>query len=100
MEDLIKQLWKLIKTLSSSEGLSDIKVKREQLDLINESIKRFEDRNVAVPEDLSKLKEKLTEDMEKGKDEEGVLSFLGEQFSQMLAAIDTKVSRRKPEQEA
>jgi hypothetical protein len=100
VEDLTQQLWQLIKTLCNSEGLSHFRVKREQLDLINECIKQFEDRNVAAPEDLSKLKENLKEEMEKAREEQGVLSFLGEQFSQMLAAIDIKVSRRKPEQEA
>jgi hypothetical protein len=99
-EDLTQQVWQLIKTLCNSEALSDFRVKREQLDLIKEAIKEFENRNVAVPEDLPKLKGNLTEEMEKAKEEQGVLSFLKEQFSQMLATIDTKVSQRKPEQVA
>ena len=98
-EDLTQQVWQLIKTVCNSEALSDFKVKREQLYLIVESITQFENRNITVPEDLPKLKESLTEEMEKAKVEQDVLSFLGEQISQMLAAIDTKVSQRRPEAE-
>jgi predicted helicase len=98
-EDLTQQVWQLIKTVCNSEALSDFKVKREQLDLLIESIKQFESKNIAVPEDLPKLRESLTEEMEKAKVEQDVLSFLGQQISQMLAAIDTKVGQRKPEVE-
>lgn len=93
-EDLTQNLWQLIKTICNSASLPNLRIKQEQLDLINESIKRFEDSNVPVPEDLPELRTTLMDEMEEGKKEQDVLSFLKEQISQMLATIDAKVGSK------
>ena len=91
VEDIAQQFWQQIKAACASEGLSDLRTKREQLEILEGSIKQFENKNVPTPEDLSKLQKSLTDDLKNAEDGLRVLSFLREQLSQMMATIDSSV---------
>jgi hypothetical protein len=91
VEDVAQQFWKQIKAACNSEGLSDLRTKREQLEILNTSIKQFEVKNVPAPEDLAKLQKSLTDDLKNAEDGLRVLSFLREQLTQMMATIDSYV---------
>jgi hypothetical protein len=91
VEDVAQQFWKEIKAACSSEGLSDLRTKREQLEILNTSIKQFQVKNVPTPEDLAKLQKSLTDDLKNAEDGLRVLSFLREQLTQMMATIDSYV---------
>lgn len=97
LEDLAQQFWRQIKKICSSEGLSDLRTKREQLDLLNESIKHFENKNVPTPEDLSKLQKSLTDYLKNAEEGLRSISFLREQLSQMMATIDAHVGSKNTE---
>ena len=65
-EELITKLRNLIIAATKSAGQPELKTKREQLKVINESIQQFTDRKVPVPEDLPKLRKNLIEEIETG----------------------------------
>jgi predicted transcriptional regulator len=90
-EDLSAKLWNLINAVSNSAGLPQLRTKREQLKVISDSIEELSSRNVPVPDDLPRLEETLTDEIEKADKDQVVLYFLKEQLSQMLAAIETNV---------
>ena len=90
-EDLAKSLWNIINSVSGSLKLPDLKAKREQLKVINESIQQLSQRNVPVPEEFQKLNETLTSEVEQSDKDHVVLFFLREQLSQMLAKIESHV---------
>jgi predicted transcriptional regulator len=96
-EDLAQKLWRVVSAVSKSSGGPQLKAKREQLKVINESIDQLSQRQVPVPDDLPRLKKSLAEEIEKADKDQVILFFLKEQLSQMLAAlegnIDTKNSR-------
>ena len=96
-EELITKLRNLIIAVSKSAGQPELKTKREQLKVINESIQQFTDRKVPVPEDLPKLRKGLIDDIEKGEKDHLVLFFLKEQLSQMLTAIEGNVLAKEPQ---
>ena len=90
-EELITKLRNLIIAATKSTGQPELKTKREQLKVINESIQQFTDRKVPVPEDLPKLRKSLINEIETGEKDHLVLYFLKEQLTQMLAAIEGSV---------
>ncbi|UCD86672.1 MAG: hypothetical protein JSV01_02525 [Desulfobacterales bacterium] len=90
-EDLSAKLWSLVNAASKSAGLPQLKAKREQLKVISESIEQLSHKDVAVPDDLPRLKETLTDEIEKADRDQVVLYFLKEQLSQMLAAIENNI---------
>jgi predicted transcriptional regulator len=100
-EDLTAKLWSLVNKVCRSAGPPHLKTKREQLKVIKESIEQLSQKNIPVPDDLPKLKEALSEEIQNADRDQVILDFLREQLSQMLATInahlDTKGSRTKPE---
>ena len=88
VEDLSKSLWNVVNTVVKSPAQPDLKAKREQLKVVNESVQQLSQKGVPVPEDLEKLKKTLTEEVKKADKEQVVLFFLREQLSQMLAKIE------------
>ena len=95
-EELITKLRNIIIAASKSEGQPELRTKREQLKVINESIQQCTDRKLPVPNDLPKLKKSLIDEIEKGEKDHLVLYFLKEQLSQILAAIDSIVVPKEP----
>jgi hypothetical protein len=87
-EELITKLRTIISTVSKSAGLAQLKTKREQLKVINESIQQCAHRKLPVPDDLPRLKKSLIDEIEKAEKDHLVLYFLKDQLSQMLAAIE------------
>lgn len=100
-EDLSAKLWSLVNTVSRSAGPPHLKTKREQLKVVKESIEQLSQKNVPVPDDLPKLKEALSAEIEHADRDQVILDFLREQLSQMLATInahlDLKGSRTRGE---
>ena len=94
-EDIAKSLWNVINTVSKSSGLQDLKAKREQLKVINESIEQLSKKNVSVPENLQRLNKTLTDEVENSDKDHVVLFFLREQLSQMLAKIESHMGLMK-----
>jgi hypothetical protein len=92
-EELITKLRNIISTVSKSAGQPQLKTKREQLKVINESIQQCAQRKLPVPDDLPRLKKSLIDEIEKGEKDHLVLYFLKEQLSQMLAAIEGNVPK-------
>lgn len=90
-EDLSEKLWNLINAVSNSAGQPQLRAKREQLKVISDSIEQLSGRNVPVPDELPRLKETLTDEIEKVDKDQVVLYFLKEQLSEMLATIETHV---------
>lgn len=95
-EELITKLRNIIITVSKSAGQPELRTKREQLKVINESIQQCTDRKVPVPDDLPKLRKSLIDAIEKGEKDHLVLYFLKEQLSLMLAAIEGIVVPKEP----
>ncbi len=98
-EELITKLRNIIIAASKSEGQPELRTKREQLKVINESIQQCTDRKLPVPDDLPKLKKSLIDEIEKGEKDHLVLYFLKEQLSLILAAIDSIVVPKEPPKE-
>jgi len=94
VEDLSAKLWSVIKAVSKSSGVPQLKAKREQLKVISESITQLIQRKVPVPDDLPRLKESLSEEIEKADKDQVILFFLKEQLSQMLATLEGNVDAR------
>jgi predicted transcriptional regulator len=90
-EDLSAKLWNIVKAASTSAALPQLKAKREQLKVVSESIEELSSKDVPVPDDLPRLKETLTDEIEKADRDQVVLYFLKEQLSQMLAAIENNI---------
>ena len=78
-EDLSAKLWSVISGVSKSSGGPQLKAKREQLKVINESIDQLSQRKVPVPDDLPRLKKSLSEEIEKADKDQVILFFLKEQ---------------------
>lgn len=95
-EELITKLRNIIITVSKSADQPELRTKREQLKVINESIQQCTDRKLPVPDDLPKLRKSLIDGIEKGEKDHLVLYFLKEQLSQMLAAIEGIVVPKEP----
>jgi hypothetical protein len=93
-EDLSARLWSVISGVSKSSGGPQLKAKREQLKVISESIDQLSQKKVPIPEDLPRLKESLSEEIEKGDKDQVILFFLKEQLSQMLAALEGNIDAR------
>jgi len=83
-----KEKLNVVNTVVKSPAQPELKAKREQLKVVNESVQQLSQKGVPVPEDLEKLKKTLTEEVEKADKEQVVLFFLREQLSQMLAKIE------------
>ena len=98
-EELITKLRHIIITVSKSAGQPELRTKREQLKVINESIQQCTDRKLPVPDDLPKLRKSLIDDIEKGEKDNLVLYFLKDQLSQMLAAIEGTAVPKEPPKE-
>ncbi len=98
-EELITKLRNIIIAASKSEGQPELRTKREQLKVINESIQQCTDRKLPVPDDLPKLKKSLIDEIEKGEKDHLVLYFLKEQLSLILTAIDSIVVPNEPHRE-
>jgi hypothetical protein len=98
-EDLAKSLWNVINTVVKSMEQPHLKAKREQIKVINESIRQLADKNVPVPEDLDTLKNSLSDEVEKADKDQLVLFFLREQLSQMLTKIEAQVGLHQANRE-
>lgn len=98
-EDLAKSLWNVINTVVKSMEQPHLKAKREQIKVINESIRQLTDKNVPVPEDLNTLMNSLSDEVEKADKDQLVLFFLREQLSQMLAKIEAQVGLHQANRE-
>lgn len=93
-EDLSARLWSIINGVSKASGGPQLKAKREQLKVINESIDQLSQKNVPVPEDLPRLQKTLSEEIEKADKDQVILFFLKEQLSQMLATLEGNVEAK------
>jgi hypothetical protein len=98
-EDLTKSLWNLINTVVKSMEQPQLKAKREQVKVINESIQQLTNKNVPVPEDLHTIKNTLAAEVEKADKDQLILFFLREQLSQMSAKVEAHIGLKKPNRE-
>ncbi len=94
VEDLAAKLWSVINAVSKSSGVPQLRAKREQLKVISESIVQLSQRKVPVPDDLPRLKESLSGEIEKADKDQVILFFLKEQLSQMLATLEGNVDAK------
>ncbi|MBW1860190.1 MAG: hypothetical protein JRI70_09000 [Deltaproteobacteria bacterium] len=94
VEDLSAKLWSIINAVSKSSGVPQLKTKREQLKVISESIAQLSQRKVPVPDDLPRLKQSLSEEIEKADKDQVILFFLKEQLSQMLATLEGNIDAK------
>jgi predicted transcriptional regulator len=98
-EDLAQRLWRIVSAVSKSSGGPQLKAKREQLKVITESINQLSQKKVPVPDDLPKLKQSLSEEIEKADKDQVILFFLKEQLSQMLAALEGNIDAKNSKAE-
>jgi hypothetical protein len=93
-EDLAQRLWRIVSAVSKSSGGPQLKAKREQLKVISESIAQLSQKKVPIPDDLPKLKQSLSEEIEKADKDQVILFFLKEQLSQMLATLEGNIETK------
>jgi hypothetical protein len=86
-EELVVRLRELVGVLREFGPTPQWDAQREQLRAIGSSIQQLEQKDVPVPEDLRKLKNKLESGIQNAEKQQVVLFFLKEQLSQILDEI-------------
>ena len=92
-EDLVVRLRELVSILCRSMPTAEQEAQREQLRIIEESITHLENKSVAVPEELEKLKGKLETQIQTTEKHQVLLYFVKEQLSEILNEIGRTVRK-------
>jgi hypothetical protein len=86
-EELVVRLRELVGALRDSGPSQEWEAQKEQLKVIGNSIQHLEQKNVAIPEDLLEVKNRLEIEMRNAEKNQVVLFFLKEQLSQILDEV-------------
>lgn len=92
-EELVVRLRELVGVLRDSGPTPQWEARREQLRAIGNSIQQLEQKNVPVPEDLRKLKNKLEGGIQNVEKQQVILFFLKEQLSQILDEVGAAMQK-------
>jgi hypothetical protein len=92
-EELVVRLRELVGVLRDSGPTPQWEAQREQLRAIGNSIQQLEQKDVPVPEDLRKLKNKLEGGIRNAEKQQVILFFLKEQLSQILDEVGAAVQK-------
>lgn len=92
-EELVVKLRELVGLLRDSDPTPEWEAQKEQLKAIGNSIQHLEQKNVSIPEDLLKLKNRLENQMRDTEKNQVLLFFLKEQLSQILNEVGGAVRK-------